>query len=521
MTFPNAKQQQDAKQMIEEHDRGSYYTLRQRNSLAVSRGSYGSGFGLTNFMDPMQVGDLLCALDNARIPTAFDPKVTAELVDIDISAREVFAPKFLGRQAVVAHNKADEAYRGLLLDIMRDGVDQDDRTGVGSRAVIGRMVHHDISNGKLPVLSTKQVFTKWIKIELLWMLSGVTNIRYLKEHGVDIWDSWVKKGTEVYEDLPVRDRYKLAMRIGGFDLPGISDLEGAWAEMNDLMDSKGVPNQVLVDGELPRIYQHQWRGWEDTRVVPSGEVEQYEARGYENLGPLDANYLNRGYGGSSVVHRKIDQLAKVIDQLRNKPDDRGIIVSAWNVAEVDEMALRPCHTLFQFFAVNMSVRERLEWVALNKPAGFEHLSVGLLRLINDHDDRRHEHEFKNNPELQKLFESAQVPTRKLSCLLYMRSNDVPLGHPFNIVQYAMLTHMVAQCVGMATDQLVWAGGNVHVYSDQWDGVIEHVNRESKPDSHPTIRLTPGITDLFAFKDTDIEIVGYTSQPGIKYPKAAV
>ncbi|MNR26027.1 Thymidylate synthase [compost metagenome] len=169
----------------------------------------------------------------------------------------------------------------------------------------------------------------------------------------------------------------------------------------------------------------------------------------------------------------------------------------------------------------MSVRERLEWMGTFKPAGFEHLSVEAIKLAAAHDDRRHETQMKYHPETLAFLDEAGVPTRKLSSLLYMRSNDIPLGHPFNIVQYQMLTHMIAQCVGMATDTFTYVGGNCHIYEDQWPGVLEWLELDAHPESHPTIQLNPHVKNLFDFTLDDIKVVGYKASGKVKFPKAAV
>lgn len=510
MTFPNEQQCEEAKRMIADHDKSNFYTFDQRVELLSGGGNYMAS--LVNHMCPGQVGDMLCALDNNRIPFQFDPKVSAQLVrnkDLigDFNVNSI-------HKSIVALNKptVDDNVREMVLRIMEEGVDDTTRTGVKSRAVVGVTHTYDISTGQVPAVSSKYTWVEGVKVELAWMISGDTNIRFLKQHKVDIWDSWVKPGTEVYEDLPVRDRYKLGKKLG-FELPDVGTLTGAWAELNDIMDAKSVPTQELVAGELPRIYQHQWRGWEDTRVLDDNqELDAYKARGFEVVGNI---------GPKVVVQRKIDQLQKVIDQLRTKPDDRGIILSAWNVAELDEMALRPCHTLCQFFTAPMTVKERLVWMGTYKPAGFEHMSDEVLRLAAMHDDRRHETQMKHHPETLAYLDEAKVPTRKLSSLLYMRSNDIPLGHPFNIVQYAMLTHMIAQVVGMATDTFTYVGGNCHIYEDQWPGVLAWLELDAHPESHPTIQLNPHVKDLFDFKVEDIKVVGYKATAKVKFPKAAV
>jgi thymidylate synthase len=521
MTFPNDQQREEAKQMIADHDKSNFYTFDQRLSFLIQSGNHMAG--LVNRSCPMQVGDVLCAMDNARIPFEFRPEVSAQWARHGKEMRDLF-----GKRRDTQPKTVDDNVRELILRIMEEGTNDTTRTGINSRAVVGATHTYDISRGQIPAVSSKYTWIEGVKVELVWMVSGDTNIRFLKKHNVNIWDSWVKPGTEVYRDMTEKELEKSVKDLGlltKFEEVYDQAKESGVNRENTLihfLEAEGHTTKYLIEGELPRIYQHQWRGWEDTRVVPSDEVDTYKAKGYEYLGPLDAKYPGLTvYGASSVVHRKIDQLQKVIDQLRTNPDDRGIILSAWNVAELDEMALRPCHTLCQFFSVPMTVRDRLEWIGRNKPAGFEHLSEELLRIAAAHDDRRHETQLQNDPVLRDLLEKSNAPTRKLSSLLYQRSQDLPLGHPFNIVQYAMLTHMVAQVVGMATDTFTWVGGNVHIYEDQWPGVIEWLELDGHPESNPTIQLNPNVKDLFDFKVEDIKVANYKSSGRVKFPKAAV
>lgn len=515
MTFPNKEQQAEAKRMIAQHDATNFYTFQQRLELL---GHTDNGMVLMpNLLCQMQVGDTLCALDNNRIPFEFDPKTSARLVRNKDFARQ-FDPTQVTRAPIGLDDRkptVDDNVRELVLRIMEDGDDDTTRTGVRSRGVNSVMHTYDISRGQIPAVSSKFTWIFGVKVELVWMISGDTNIRFLKQHKVNIWDSWVKKGTEEYRDLSFEVRKAMTKEKG--IIIG-EDPQGGFTNAHLAMDALDIPRQELIAGELPKIYQHQWRHWADTRFVHGlDECRTYVAKGYSDEGFIDSPR----FGPVHVMYREIDQLQKVIDQLRTKPDDRGIILSAWNVGELDEMALRPCHTLCQFFSKPMSVRERLEWMAAYKPAGFEHLSEEVLGLAAAHDDRRHETQMQRHPETLAFLDEAKVPTRKLSSTLYMRSNDIPLGHPFNIVQYAMLTHMVAQVTGHATDTFTYMGGDAHIYENQWPAVLQWLDQDAQPDSHPTIRLNPNVKDLFDFKVEDIEVVGYVPGPRIKFPAAAV
>ena len=260
-------------------------------------------------------------------------------------------------------------YLDLLSHVLDHGVDRGDRTGTGTRAVFGRQMRFDLADG-FPALTTKKLHLKSIIHELLWFLRGETNIRYLKEHGVSIWDEWADE-----------------------------------------------------NGELGPVYGAQWRSWPD------------------------------GKGG------KIDQIAHLIDQIRKTPFSRRLMVTAWNPAEVDSMALPPCHVLFQFF----------------------------------------------------------VAEGKLSCQLYQRSADIFLGVPFNIASYALLTQMVAQVTGLKPGEFVHTLGDAHLYHNHFDQAREQLART--PGTLPVMRINPAVTDIFGFSYEDFGLENYVAAPTIKAPIA--
>ncbi|MDP9800413.1 thymidylate synthase [Arcanobacterium wilhelmae] len=263
----------------------------------------------------------------------------------------------------------DRQYEDLLEDVLANGALKGDRTGTGTRSVFGRQLRYDLAKG-FPRITTKFVAMKAVKGELLWFLRGETNIAWLKEHGITIWDEWAD-----------------------------------------------------ASGELGPVYGAQWRSW----PTPSGE--------------------------------HIDQIAKVIEQLRTDPDSRRIIVSAWNVAELDKMALAPCHAFFQFY----------------------------------------------------------VADGKLSCQLYQRSADLFLGVPFNIASYALLTHMVAQQTGLEVGDFVWTGGDCHIYLNHETQVREQLIREPYP--FPTLHLRKA-DSIFDYQMDDIDASdGYQHHPAISAPVA--
>ena len=260
-------------------------------------------------------------------------------------------------------------YLDLMQHILDDGVQKNDRTGTGTLSLFGAQLRFDLQQG-FPLLTTKKVHLKSIIHELLWFLKGETNIAYLKEHGVTIWDEWADE-----------------------------------------------------NGDLGPVYGYQWRSW----PAPDG--------------------------------RHVDQISRVLDEIGRNPDSRRLIVSAWNVADIERMALAPCHAFFQFY----------------------------------------------------------VADGKLSCQLYQRSADFFLGVPFNIASYSLLTLMVAQVTGLKLGDFVHTFGDCHLYLNHLDQAREQLSRQ--PRVLPRMVINPDVTNLFDFKYDDFSLVGYDPHPAIKAPVA--
>lgn len=256
-------------------------------------------------------------------------------------------------------------YQDLLRDVRDNGAEKWDRTNTGTRSVFGRQTRYDLSKG-FPLLTSKKVHLKAIIHELLWFLNGDTNIKYLVDNDVRIWNEWADE-----------------------------------------------------NGDLGHIYGYQWRSWPDYK------------------------------GGH------IDQIAEVINTIKNNPDSRRIIVSSWNVADLGNMNLPPCHAFFQFYVVN----------------------------------------------------------GKLSCQLYQRSADIFLGVPFNIASYALLTMMFAQVCNLEVGNFIHTFGDLHIYNNHFDQVEEQLSREPRPLA--TMKINPDVKDIFSFKYEDFELVGYDPHPAIK------
>lgn len=340
-------------------------------------------------------------------------------------------------------------YLALMQDILDNGVVKKDRTGVGTLSVFGRQLRFDLKEG-FPLVTTKKVHLKSIIHELLWFLNGDTNVKYLQENGVKIWNEWANE-----------------------------------------------------EGNLGPVYGKQWREWRDCKVVEChdvGRTQQLMQRGYKYIGNMKED------GTTYLVYEKAhDQISKVIQQLREDPDSRRIIVSAWNVADLDDMALNPCHNYFQFYTTEMTLLERLDWYEVNEPEKF-----ASAPLIN-HED------IDDEEQLHETLDREGIPRRKLSCFYMMRSNDYLLGAPFNVASYALLTHMIAQQLNMVPDELVYSGVDVHLYSNHLEQAKLQLTREPYPLPKLVIKRKPD--SIFDYKYEDFELVGYQAHPHIAAPVA--
>lgn len=341
-------------------------------------------------------------------------------------------------------------YLEMMQNILDEGRVKGDRTGTGTLSVFGRQMRFNLQEG-FPLVTTKKCHLRSIIHELLWFLSGDTNIKYLEDNGVTIWREWADE-----------------------------------------------------NGNLGPVYGKQWREWEDVCLVPSeqsGVTRAALQQGYSFLG----EFFDHGLGKElSVFYKAYDQINKVMDQLKNDPDNRRIIVSAWNVAELDQMALAPCHSFFQFYTHELTVDERLNWMEINNPELFNS-ALFVNDIIN------------NDTLMQAELDSRGVPSRSLSCQLYQRSCDFFLGVPFNIASYALLVHMVAQQVNMVPGDFVWSGGDVHLYSNHLEQAKLQLTREPLPLPKLVIKRKP--ESIFDYKFEDFEIQDYVSHDPIKAPVA--
>ena len=327
----------------------------------------------------------------------------------------------------------EKQYLKLLKDILDTGVEKDDRTGTGTISVFGRQIRHKMSEG-FPLLTTKKMAFKTMVTELLWFLRGDTNIKYLVDNNCNIWNG---------------DAYKNYLEE--------TQHEASYTEEQFINLIKTDKNWANVWGDLGPIYGKQWRDW--------------------GHGVLENKHLGQ-----------IDQIQNLINNLKINPDSRRLMVNAWNVGELEQMTLPPCHYGFQVYTRELSESERFNWYG-NK--------IGS-HMYHDHI----EHEMNEN----------NVPTRAISLMWNQRSVDTFLGLPFNIASYGLLLTMLADEVNMIPDQLIGNLGDVHLYSNHIEQAKEQITRECYP--LPQVQIQDGI---YSNAPGDIKLVNYQSHPHIKAP----
>jgi thymidylate synthase len=354
-------------------------------------------------------------------------------------------------------NSVDRQYKELIQHILTKGRVKKDRTGTGTISVFDYTMRFDMKEG-FPILTSKKVFFKGVIHELIWFLRGETNIKYLVDRGVHIWDGDAYKS---YEKWMISIDQKIRRENPTTDFQPL-EYDSKEEFINKIKNDEEYAEKW---GELGPVYGQQWRSWKSNRKDTSMESDTY------------------------MEFKKIDQITNLINDLKTNPDDRGLIVSAWNVAYLKDMALRPCHNFFQCYTYEMTEEERVkEWChSLGK-----HISFG--------DDMTWE-------KLDEL----NFPKRKLSLKWNQRSVDVGLGWSFNCASYGLLLHLLAKEVNMIPDELIFTGGDCHIYLNHVEGLKKQLTQESYP--LPTLKLHNSSLDELKYED--IELVGYKSAPTIK------
>jgi len=373
-------------------------------------------------------------------------------------------------------NKLDKQYLQLVQDILDYGVEKQDRTGTGTKSIFGYTIRHKMSDG-FPLLTTKKMAWKQIVTELLWFLRGDTNIKYLVDNDCHIWDgdaykNWFENGRTEFDH---------------FADPMFMSDDALGKEKFHEISMKWFIDKIKTDdefakkwGELGPIYGKQWRKWK----TPTGITDV----GVFNLEQFEIDNI-----GHRITYKTIDQIANLINDLKTNPDSRRLMVNAWNVGELDQMVLPPCHYGFQVYTRELSEGERIE--LLNKAGGGRQQTLGVNSRVY-------------NPE----FEMYNIPTRAISLMWNQRSVDTFLGLPFNIASYGLLLEIIAKEVNMIPDELIGNLGDTHLYLNHIEQAKEQIGRE--PMELPTVHVRDGI---FSSSVNDVILENYKSHPAIKAP----
>ena len=389
----------------------------------------------------------------------------------------------------------EQSYLILLNDILQRGTEKSDRTGTGTISVFGRQIRHDMSKG-FPLLTTKKMYWKGIVTELIWFLRGDTNIKWLVENGNNIW---------------VGDAYKNYCKIAGSVEEPDYDIHVDDPNQNctRLMTQEEFIERIKTGdkfanewGELGPVYGKQWRNWGGRNIT---KYDLKDVKGSDQPKVVEAvkNGEDVTKYGVKVEYQNnsIDQIANLINDLKNNPDSRRLMVSAWNPSDLDSMVLPPCHYGFQVYTRELSLKERVDY-------GAKRNMWRLGQTIN----------YLHCDEMN-------IPTRAISLMWNQRSVDTPLGLPFNIASYALLLEIIARSVNMVPDELIGNLGDCHIYKNQVDGVEEQLTRETY--KLPKLEINSGnenwhlldIDDIINSLDCDLtfKIKDYESHPTIKTP----
>jgi thymidylate synthase len=349
-------------------------------------------------------------------------------------------------------NTLDKKYQDLLQDILDNGVHKSDRTGTGTISVFGRQIRHNMKQG-FPILTTKKVAWKGVVSELLWFLTGQTNISFLLKHNNHIWDG------DVYKNYAA----KTSM-----------DMDGQYTKEQFIEKIQTDKDFAKKWGDLGPIYGKQWRKWKGDTWVEG------------NTDGTEGFYLQSQY---------VDQIDNLINELKTNPDSRRLMVSAWNVGALESMVLPPCHYGFQVYTRELSIEERLE------------LASKKYEVFEPSDFHRVDHK-----EIDELY---PVPKRAISLMWNQRSVDTFLGLPFNIASYGLLLHIIANEVDMIPDELIGNLGDTHLYSNHIEQAKEQIGRE--PFDLPQLKTDAKIDGICCNTPDDFVLEGYQSHPAIKAP----
>lgn len=400
-------------------------------------------------------------------------------------------------------NNVDEQYLSLLKDIVENGVEKDTRAG-RVKSVFGKQMRFDLKQG-FPLLTTKKVFTKGVLHELLWFLNHPMNnnhsmnIEYLIRNGVHIWDDdayrWFK--TRIIKDFNGRIKDIVVC---------LNDDDGRYLRREPSFEY-WIENDVRKNDEswLGNITKEEFLDLVLQRVeLRSGYMNRYR---FGDLGPVYGTqwrYFGRCY---------IDQIGNIIDTLKTNPNDRRMLCVAYNPDVLGEVALPPCHIMFQFYTRELTNNERMK--IFNRRYMKGQIPKKWYDWFEEYSKNTEEGADVSMPSDGSSYDIADIPKYGLSCMWTQRSCDVPLGIPFNIASYALLTHMIAEVVNMEPDELIASLGDCHIYMNQMDGVNEQLKREGN--KLPILEINRKVDNIEDFNFEDFVIKNYNPDPPIKYP----
>jgi thymidylate synthase len=374
-------------------------------------------------------------------------------------------------------NNIDKQYQALLQDILDNGIEKKDRTGTGTISVFGRQIRHKMSEG-FPLLTTKKMAWKTMVTELLWFLRGDTSIEYLLENDCNIWTG------DAYKNYVIKVNMQPGVPIG------------------DFLTQEEFINKIKTDdefakkwGELGPIYGKQWRSWKYYFPKKYSEINEFE---------------------QYVGVKTIDQIQNLINDLKTNPDSRRLMVNAWNVGELDQMVLPPCHYGFQVYTRELTLDERIRLVNYDKE-NFTSIDKWVDWYNNLPEEFYHD---GINYTKETNLDVCQIPKRAISLMWNQRSVDTLLGLPFNIASYGLLLEIIAKEVNMVPDELIGNLGDTHLYANHIEQAKEQISRE--PFELPKLNINENNKmrvggGIFTYVNTDFELVNYQSHPAIKAP----
>lgn len=467
-------------------------------------------------------------------------------------------------------------YLMLEENLLTKGIRKEDRTGTGTLSNFGNQHVYDIWDNKLAAVTTRKIHMPTNIVELIWMLSGDTNVKFLKDNNCNIWDEWVDPDTAKYRDRTVAEmRKQFERKFFGFKVvfamledgevahvsmdTGMMDAsaqgaepqsfatyhaahETVWPMVEDknhenwltFYELAGISRFEVTEGELGSVYGKMLRDIEDVRFVECGPFDFHNAE--ERLAAFTVfddklkALKRRGFEVrqrtvlNATLRRRIDQVKELQHRLQHDPDSRRLILCIWNPAYQDEQALPPCHSFIQFYTRLLAPEERYALYAqradklqadVHKRA-CENPEEPLLNMYT-HVVKISRDFFKTEEELVLFLDSIDVPKRAISCMFTMRSNDVYLGMPYNLIFYSLLTHMLAHQFNMVGEKLVYSSGDAHLYTNHVEQAKIQLSRT--PMQSPTVRFNPLVKDILAMKIEDITVENYFSHAHIPAPVA--